>query len=316
MSTPTILVTGATGNQGRGVTKHLLRNHCAVHAFVRDATSKASRALAAQGAILFEGTWDDVPALTAAAQTCTGLFLNVNPSFTDDAELRHARNILGAAKTAGVQHVIYSSATGIGRQEEIPGWNPKSLIAGYFLSKQTVEEEVRRKNSGWSTWTILHPGYFMTNFLLPSAGFMFPDLATKGTCLSVYPADTKLPLINPEAVGQFATAAFLDPHRFGGQIIDVVAETMEFATGMEMLGRAAGRKIEVTYRSTADLEASVEKDPLAASGIIVRELSRFVDLERTKGWGVEMQSFEAFLGEHREAVEASVGGEGVEGGKF
>jgi uncharacterized protein YbjT (DUF2867 family) len=148
MSSSTIFVIGATGTQGGAVARALLSNKYAVHALVRNPNSAASQTLKSQGASLFEGDWDNIPALDAAAAGCTGLFLNVYPRFDDlGAELRHARNILAASKSAGIKQVVCASAIGVDRYESLYDLDPESFLGNYFRSKRTIEEEVQ--NGGY-----------------------------------------------------------------------------------------------------------------------------------------------------------------------
>ena len=110
MSLPIVFVTGATGIQGGAVARSLLRSkNWGVRALVRDPTTAAAQTLAAQGATLIKGDWDDLPAIDEAASGCSGLFLNTFPSFTDQRdEFRRAEGILKAARAAGVKQVVYS----------------------------------------------------------------------------------------------------------------------------------------------------------------------------------------------------------------
>jgi uncharacterized protein YbjT (DUF2867 family) len=64
----TIVVTGATGNQGGATARHLLADGWHVRALVRDDTAPAATALAAAGAELVRGDLDD-PASVATAGT-------------------------------------------------------------------------------------------------------------------------------------------------------------------------------------------------------------------------------------------------------
>lgn len=307
MSTQTFLVTGATGKQGGSVARNLLSSNCAVHALVRDPTSAASLALQSLGANLFRGTWDDIPAITAAAKSCTGLFLNVFPSFVDDGELRHARNILAAGKTTGIKHVIYTSSAGTGEHERLSNWNPKSMMGSYYLSKTAVEEEVR--NGGWETWTIFRPGYFMTNFLLPDAAYMFPDLATEQVFECACSPDTKLMLVDPADVGRFTTAAFLDPRRYGGKVIPIFVEKMAIGPIVEALSKTAGKEIHVKYHTAEEIAEMSETNPLVASQIIMKELTELVDGGAARECGIPMTSFSQFLNEEQEKIRSTIGGQ-------
>ena len=62
----TILVTGATGQQGGAVTRHLLKDGWKVRALVRDPNKDSAKALAQQGAELAKGDLNDRATIEAA----------------------------------------------------------------------------------------------------------------------------------------------------------------------------------------------------------------------------------------------------------
>src|SRR5689334_14343681 len=105
----TIVVTGATGNQGGATTRHLLADGWHVRALVRDDTTPAAAALAAAGAELVRGDLDDPASLEAAVRGAYGVF-SVQSASPD--ELTQGMNVVDAAKVGGVRHLVYSSVGG------------------------------------------------------------------------------------------------------------------------------------------------------------------------------------------------------------
>ena len=70
-----ILVTGATGNQGGAVARHLLqRGNFKVRAFVRDPNKPAAQALQQAGAELVVGEFNERTSLDRALQGASGVF--------------------------------------------------------------------------------------------------------------------------------------------------------------------------------------------------------------------------------------------------
>lgn len=305
MSPSTIFVVGASGLQGGSVSRALLRNNWAVHALVRDPNSPASQALKSQGASLFKGDWDDLPALQAAAAGCTGVFLNAYPSFEDaGAELRHAKNILAASKQAGITHVIYSSAIGVDRHETFWKADPDSFLGNYFRSKRAIEEEVQA--GGYETWTILRGVAFMSNFLHPSTLFMFPELTTEGRFVSAYTPDTKIWVVDPEAIGGFSFAAFSNPQKFGGKDIDIATEALGIQQMASLMEKVSGKRIEVKFRSEEEVEAQ-KTNPIIASQVMARSQPPWVSIPEVKSWGVPMRSFEEYLKDEKDRLQKTVG---------
>src|ERR1035441_10478488 len=106
MSTKTILVTGATGQQGGAVTQQLLKQPSfAVRALTRDPAKPAARALAQSGAEVIRGDLTDAASMRRALEGAYGVFSVQNFMETGfDGEIRQGKALADAAKAAGVQH--------------------------------------------------------------------------------------------------------------------------------------------------------------------------------------------------------------------
>lgn len=306
MSPQTIFVVGATGAQGGAVARALLRNNWAVHALVRDPSSTSSQALESLGASIFPGDWDDLAALKAAATGCTGVFLNAFPSFEDaGAELRHAQNILAASKNAGITHVIYSSAIGVDRYETFYKPDPESFLGNYFRSKRAIEQEVQ--TGGYETWTILRGVTFMSNFLIPAASFMFPELMAEGRLVSSYTPDTKILLVDPEDIGGFSFAAFSNPQKFGGKGIDIATEKLGVQQIATLMEKVSGKKIEVRFRTEEEVEAQRGANPIIESQVKLRNHPPWVNIQEVKSYGVPLRSFEEYLEKEKDRLQKTIG---------
>jgi uncharacterized protein YbjT (DUF2867 family) len=307
MPSPTIFVIGATGAQGGAVARALLSNNYQVHALVRDPTSTASQALKSQGASLFEGDWDNAPALEAAAAGCTGAFVNVYPLFDDwSAEIRHGKNILAASKRAGVKHVVYASVLGANHYETFYNPEPNTFHENYFRSKRTIEGEVQ--NGDFETWTILRGATFMSNFLLPSSMYMFPELSKDGRFISGYSPETKLLLIDPEDIGSFGFAAFSSPEKYGGRAIDIAAESLGVEQIIKTMEKVSEKKIKAKFFTASELEAQKD-NPLIKGQSFARMIPPWFKFEETRAWGVKLHSFEEFLARQKDRVQTSIGEE-------
>lgn len=302
MTTGKILVIRATGAQGVGVVKNLLRGGYTVHALVRDAADERALALKIIGATLFEGSLDDPNAIARAAVGITGVFFNLMPSFTDDSEIRQAKSILEITEAAGASHVVYSSGLRVGSWDESEHWDPNSSYASAVLGKVEIEELVHK--SSFETWTVLKPGFFTSNFLAPLSSFMFPGLGEKAEFVSSYRPDTVLPLVDPNDIGAFATAAFLQAQKFGGHDIQIVSERLTVEEVIDSLAKAAGRPIKAIYR-TAEETAALKDNPLISGQLLTLDLDKYANLEKVKGWGIPLTSFKDYLRNEHEKVEAT-----------
>src|SRR5690606_14788163 len=103
-----VIVTGATGKQGGAVARALLRGGLPVHVRVLDPGSEPAAALGSLGAVSVRGDLGDVASLRAALAGARGVFSVQVPDLAapaGDSEVRHGRNLVEAARAAGVEHV-------------------------------------------------------------------------------------------------------------------------------------------------------------------------------------------------------------------
>ncbi|ATL26247.1 SDR family oxidoreductase [Streptomyces formicae] len=120
----TILVTGGTGTLGRLVTERLRTEGHEVRVL-----SRRSRPYAVD---LREGTGLD----TAVAGVATIVHCASTPRGGDE---RAARNLIEAARAAGVAHLVYISIVGVDR-----------VPLGYYKSKLAVERLIEESGLGWT----------------------------------------------------------------------------------------------------------------------------------------------------------------------
>jgi uncharacterized protein YbjT (DUF2867 family) len=170
----TILVIRATGTQGSAACAHLHRLGHNIHALVTDPSEARSQALSKFNAKIFPGTIDNRAAVDKAIAGCTGLYIALMPLVSDPegSEPRQARLLIEAANAAGVNHVVISTSMSVDRPEKL-GAEPGSIMAKFLGWKLETERLVQ--DAGFETWTVLRPGYFMSNFLWPLNTFMFPE---------------------------------------------------------------------------------------------------------------------------------------------
>ncbi|MDF5722633.1 MAG: NmrA/HSCARG family protein [Rhizonema sp. PD37] len=220
-----ILVTGATGNQGGAVARHLLQNgNFKVRAFVRDQNKPAAQALKQAGSELIEGNFSDRTSLEYALQGVSGVF-SVQ-SFQDglDAEIRDGKAIADAAKAAGIQHFIYSSVGSAERKTGVP----------HFDSKFQVEEYIRSINL---PYTILRPVFFFYNY-----NAMRP-MIEKGMLSQPLSPETKLQQLSEEDYGKMVTSVFERPADFLNREEEVASVDMTMTEIAAAFSRVLGKTV-------------------------------------------------------------------------
>src|SRR6202022_4301392 len=127
-----VLVTGATGQQGGAVARALLSRGHRVKALTRKPESDAARQLMSAGADLVTGDLGDTASVLKAASGVGTVFLmgNSNEAGTEE-ETRQGIIAAEAAKAAGVGHLIYSSVADANKKTGIPHFESKYLVEKY-----------------------------------------------------------------------------------------------------------------------------------------------------------------------------------------
>ncbi|RKL51386.1 hypothetical protein BFJ70_g107 [Fusarium oxysporum] len=300
MSLPTVYVVAATGTQGSAVCRHLRQSNWSVRATVRNIESPQAQALAKIGVVLNSGNWDDEEALTAGLTGCNKLFLALGPNYSNlDDERIWAQRIIALAKKAGVEDVVYSSSISADAPEKRTLLPPSHFLFKSLFIKNVIEGLVQR--AGFKHWTIIRPGFFMSNLLAPKAR-IYSDLFERNTWLTALKPDTKLNLVDPQDIAKFAFAAFNEPERFNGEGIDLVSERLTAVQMMEILADATGRDMKAEFYTDEQVAQAMDTNPFIGSQVFLRDGEKWVDAERVKTWGIELGSFKEFLVREKGAV--------------
>lgn len=223
----TVLVTGATGNQGGALARRLLAAGHHVRALTRDPNSARAGALRAAGAELFAGSFADGASIERAAAGVDTLFAMSTPFVAgEEAETREGLALVAAAKRAGVPYLVYASVANADRRTGIP----------HFESKLPVEDAVRASGLRWS---IVAPVFFMDNLLSP---WWLPGLQ-QGALMMTLPADRKLQQVPVEDLGAFYALVATQPERFAGRRIDLASDEISAAEVVKTISELSGRPI-------------------------------------------------------------------------
>ncbi|WCS24875.1 NmrA/HSCARG family protein [Methylobacterium sp. NMS14P] len=228
----TVLVLGATGQQGGAVADALRASGWPVRALVRNPGGEKARGLSLGGVDVVRGDLDDPISIRAAMAGVHGVF-SVQPSsgqgpahgVTDEQEIRWGKDIADAALAAGVRHLVYTSVNAVGR-------GPTGM--GHFDSKFEIEEYIRSLDL---RSTIIRPAAFMELLMLPGMGldqgyfsfFLRPDQAAQ--------------IIAVQDIGTIVAAVFAAPDRFAGRTLEIAGDEMTGAKLGERLSNAAGQAI-------------------------------------------------------------------------
>lgn len=226
-TTRTVLVTGATGQQGGAVAQALLARGHRVKALTRKPDSDAARQLASAGADVVAGDLGDASSIMKAASGVDAMFLMGN-SYEAGTEEETRQGIIAAdaARAAGVGHLIYSSVADADRKTGIP----------HFESKYLVEEHVAGLGI---PYTVSAPVAFMENIVAPwSVGAL-----RQGTHAFAMPPERILQLIALADIGAFVAALVERRDDVFGKRFDIAGDELSGEEQAQILSQAIGRPI-------------------------------------------------------------------------
>jgi uncharacterized protein YbjT (DUF2867 family) len=226
--TKTILVTGATGQQGGAVAAELLSHGFSVNAMTRKPDSEKAKALAKQGARIITGDLDSPQSLEAALKGIWGVFAVQNTWEAGvEKEEEQGKRIATLAKKAGVGHYVYSSVGSAHRKTGIP----------HFDNKYRVEETVRAL--GFPSYTIMRPVFFMENIASP----WFKPAIDQGNLMVALKPATSLQMIAVEDIGKYGLWAFQNHEKLNGRAFDIAGDALTMPQTAKALSAASGRTI-------------------------------------------------------------------------
>ncbi|MGH2568024.1 MAG: NmrA/HSCARG family protein, partial [Bacteroidota bacterium] len=225
-----MLVTGATGQQGGAVARHLLKDGWNVRALVRDPNKETAQSLAAKGIELLKGDLYDRASVDAALKEVYGVFGVQNfwlPDIGYDGEIKQGVLLADAAKVAGVQQFVYSSV----------GAAHRGIGQKHFESKWKIEQHIQKLDM---PHTIVRPVAFMENYNWSRAQISNGVFQSWG----LRPEKT-LQLVAVEDIGAFVAIAFRKPEEFLGKTIEFAGDELTEPQMAETFSRVIGRPVSV-----------------------------------------------------------------------
>ncbi|RPI51772.1 MAG: NmrA/HSCARG family protein [Acidobacteria bacterium] len=216
----TIVVCGATGNQGRAVVRHLLaRRRWDVVAMTRAPDSTRAVEAARAGARVVRGDLLDRESLRDAFRGAHGVFGVTQPWSPDyktcdvAGEIRQGRNLIDACVDAGVEHLVLSTVLPVATA---PTGVP------HVDSKVEIEKYAREMHV---PMTVIRPASFMDNI----GTRFFP--VKPGRVRGFVARDAKVPYIACADIGGLVSVAFVRSDQLRGSEINAVGD---FVSGDEI----------------------------------------------------------------------------------
>ena len=284
----TILVVGATGMQGGGVARHLLKQRTFnIRCMARNPESQAAKLLRQQGAEIVQADLDDPVSLRRALHGCNGVF-----GVTDfwEAYLREYEqgvNLIEAAAESGVSHLVLSTLPSAKKISH------GAIELPHFETKARMEEHTQRRNI---RFTFVHVAFYYENFL----NYFPPRRQVDGGYTISFPlGDACLGALAVEDVGGVVAEMFEDSAEFVNKTIEIIGDEMPAQDYAEAMSRVLKREITYTH---------VSRETYASMGFPgARELadmfeflrvytpSRRAHIIQCRQLLPEMQTFEAWL---------------------
>jgi uncharacterized protein YbjT (DUF2867 family) len=246
------LVTGATGKQGGATARRLLADGRPVRVLVRDPAAPAAAQLAAEGAELVRGDFDDPASLPPALDGVGAVFgippVAIGPGGPEAGpDVIRGRALIDAAAAAGIEQIVFSTVA----SASITSTGPTGS-AGKALIEQYLRDRIARP-------TVLRPVRFMTNYL--SAGVMGIDGISGGVSRHLFPPDEPMQVIALEDIAEFAALASADPARFAGRTLELAGDEPTPVEAAAAISEASG--IPVRYEQLTDAEAAAISPDIA-----------------------------------------------------
>ncbi|AZD29811.1 NmrA/HSCARG family protein [Pseudomonas chlororaphis] len=226
MTFRTIVVLGATGQQGGAVARSLRADgHWRIRALSRNPGSNVAQQLAAEGIEVVAADMDDYASLQTALAGAHGVFSVQGSEQGVELETHRGIAVADAALAAGVEHFIYASVGGADRRSGV----------AHFESKWLIEEHIRSIGLPAS---IVRPAFFMENFSKPALRAVLLALLR-----SYVPKTKPLQMIATADIGDWVAQAFTQPGAFLGkseEIAGVELTRAQIITAFKSHGWSAG----------------------------------------------------------------------------
>jgi uncharacterized protein YbjT (DUF2867 family) len=237
-SSAVILVTGATGQNGRALIEELAKRAARVRAFVRDRTR--AQEIALPGVELVEGDFADPDSFAPALDGVEHLFLLI-PSSADVE--RQQRSLVDAATRCGVKHIVKLSQ--FGADEHASGRFQRYHAA--------IEQHIRASGIAY---TFLRPNLFMQGLLLVRS-----TIASEGA-FYLSAGEARVSVIDVREIARVAARVLTEPGHAGKTYELTGPEALTHADMAARLSEAMDRPVRYV-----DIPSGVMRQALLGFGL-------------------------------------------------
>lgn len=236
-----LLVTGATGQLGRGVLQHLLMTYGVAPTDIIAATRNpaALADLTATGVETRAADFDDPAALVQAFQGVDRvLIISTSELAVPGKRFQQQSAAVAAAATAGVAHIVYTSMP-----------NPDNSLVTFAPDHLGTEKAIQASGV---RYTILRNSWYTDNYLLS-----LPHVLATGTWYTAT-GEGRTPTISRDDCARAAAAALANPPA-GNAILTLTGpESLTIAEVAAQVSAVTGKAITVQQVPNAAFAAGLE----------------------------------------------------------
>jgi uncharacterized protein YbjT (DUF2867 family) len=296
-----VLVTGATGRQGRAVLNALIDSSFPfkILALTRNPSSQVAKRISSFPRVqLLKGDLNNPEAIWDRAGgplTIWGVFSmqasTGTPGASPATEEAQGKALIDAALKNGVRHFVYSSIDrGADKSDSTPTQIP------HFASKYSIEQHLKQQTEksdcspyGPMTWTILRPALFFNN-LTPD--FIGKTFATWWRSMG---PRRNMQFISPRDVGIFATIAFEEPDLFKGKALSLAGDQLTFEEAQAVYREVIGGGIPTNFSLVGSILKLFTLPEMAKLFEWLQVEGQAADITETRDMYPELLDFRAWL---------------------
>jgi uncharacterized protein YbjT (DUF2867 family) len=308
----TIAVLGATGAQGGGLAYAILNDKNSqfkVRAITRKPDSDKAKALTEAGAEVVFADLDDVESLKKAFSGVYGVYgvTNYWEHFSPEREITQGSNIAKAAKSAGVEHVIWSSFEDTRDRIPLDDNRMPTLMGNYKVPHFDSKGEVNRVFANLDVpTTYMFTSFYWDNFIYFGMG---PKPGQDGVLAITFPmGKKKLAGIAAADIGKCAYGIFKKGKSMVGKTVGIAGEHVSGSEMANAFTNAMGKEVvynEVpanVYRSFGFPGADDLGNMFQYKHDFNEDYNGFRNVEKTRELNPELQSFGQWLAANKERI--------------
>ena len=307
-----IAVVGATGAQGGGLVRAIAAHPdggFTARAITRDPASDKAKSLAELGAEVVQADLDDRASVERAFAGAYGAFCVTNfwEHFSPDKEIAQAENMAEAAKSAGVQHVIWSTLEDTRKRvplddDRMPTLNEKWKVPHY--DGKGVADAVF--TSRGLPVTLLLTSFYWENLIYFGMG---PQRGDDGSLSITFPiGEGRIAGMAAGDIGKAAYGIFAAGDAYIGKTVGIAGEFLSGAEMAAQLSDALGQPVGFNsvppevYRSFGFPGAEDIGNMFQFTTEFESEYCAARDLDETRRLNPEAKDFRAWLAENKEQI--------------